>query len=81
MKMTPAVNEMVSIQVEDQVTAFDGGNKDMRSPNQSAFDAVNYQIAPPVYNIQTTTISGVQKFMIYAAFAGIAFIIYKKYLK
>lgn len=81
MKMTPAFNEMVSIQVEDQVTAFNGGNKEARSPAQSAFDNANSQLAAPVYNIQTTNISGIQKLMLYAAFAGIAFIIYKKYIK
>lgn len=68
-------------QVEDDRQAYDGGNKDMRSPNQTAFDNVNSQIAPPVYNFQTTTLSGSQKLMLYAAFAGVAFIIYKKYLK
>lgn len=68
-------------QVEDDRQAFDGGNKEMRSPNQAAYDVANSQIAPTVYNIQTTAMTGVQKLMLYATVAGIAFIIYKKYIK
>ena len=83
MKMTPAQGDLVSIQVENERQAYDGGNKNMVSPNQYAFDEANAQLLKPtnVYNFETTTMSGIQKIMLYAAFAGVAYIIYKKYIK
>lgn len=79
MKMTPTVDQYVN--------AFSGNVKDVESPNQGAMNEYwnmitpNQSIASPIpvsYNFQTTQISKGQKFLIFFAAFGVAYLIYKQ---
>lgn len=79
MKMTPTVDQYVN--------AFSGNVKDVESPNQAPMNeywsmiAPNQSIAAPIpvsYNFQTTQISKGQKFLIFFAAFGVAYLIYKQ---
>lgn len=72
----------------DYVNAFSGNIKDVESPNQPSMNEYwdmisksNQAIAAPIpvaYNFQTTQISKAQKFLIFFAAAGVAYLIYKQ---
>jgi len=79
MKMTPTVDQYVN--------AFSGNVKDIESPNQAPMNEYwnmitpNQSIAAPIpvsYNFQTTQISKGQKFLIFFAAFGVAYLIYKQ---
>lgn len=81
MKMTQGGTMYEVPDDQNMVEALDGGVKTVQSPNQNTYDSNwdQLQANPVVYNFSTTNISGFQKIMLYSAFFGIAYIIYKKF--
>lgn len=82
MKMSPSTPS-----TSDYVNAFSGNVKDVESPNQAPMNEYwnmitpNQGIATPIpvsYNFQTTQISKGQKFLIFFAAVGVAYLIYKQ---
>lgn len=82
MKMTPSTPTPT-----DYVNAFSGNIPEVESPNQGAMNeywnmiSANQGIAAPIpisYNFQTTQISKGQKFLIFFAAIGVAYLIYKQ---
>lgn len=70
----------------DYVQAFSPSNTDIESPNQAPMDeywkmlSAQATVVPPapIYNFQTTQISKPQRFLIFFAAAGVAYLIYKQ---
>lgn len=80
MKLTQGGVMTMDSDATNMVEAFDGSKSDVASPVQDAHDTNWAQLQPQVsYNIISNNLSGTQKLMLYAAFAGVIYFIYKKF--